>query len=132
MTNIGPVKVHHVIQICALIGLVPVKYFNWGDVLDTNCGPHKFFCGVYENDKLSLSQTKESFQLLHKKIHHFVSERITKITVDNTLCEYIRNMVGDRKWDIIFWNEDTSELQNFVCVWRNSKGIFNVQFLISF
>ena len=40
MKNLGPVKSHHVIQIAALMGLIPVEYFNWGDVLETGCGPH--------------------------------------------------------------------------------------------
>ena len=35
--NLGPVKAHHVLQIGALIGMIPAKMFTWGDVLEKSC-----------------------------------------------------------------------------------------------
>ena len=67
MKNLGPVKYHHVIQIAAFMGLILVEYFNWGDVLDTGCGPHKFFCKVYDDNKLTFQEIQGYFQLLFDK-----------------------------------------------------------------
>ena len=74
----GPVKAHHVLPISALIGMIPAKMFTWGDVLEESCGPHKFFCHLYNDGNLTIDETRAYFNLFYKKLRKYNGGRVTK------------------------------------------------------